>query len=98
MNRTDFYKLFSEMTGMPQCKSKDICCAMFDLLSRCIHEDEWVYIKGLGTFKHKTLKARRVGDLKGGEAIEIPEKTKIVFEPFKSKYVDDEDSEEFVEE
>lgn len=82
MNRTDFYKLFAAENNVSQMKSKDVCIAVFDLLARCINENERVYIKGLGTFKKKTVKERRVGNFYGDEALIIPACEKIVFEPF----------------
>lgn len=82
MNRTDFYKQFAEENEVSQVNAKDTCIAVFDLLSRCINENERVYIKGLGTFKKKMVKERRVGNFYGDEALVIPASEKIVFEPF----------------
>lgn len=82
MNRTDFYKLFAAENGANQAESKETCIAVFDLLSRCIKEHDRVYIKGLGTFRKKPLKERRVGNLQGGEAFVIPASEKIIFEPY----------------
>ena len=82
MNRTDFYKQFAAENDISQMKAKDVCIAMFDLLARCIDENDRVYIKGLGTFKKKTVKERRVGNFYGEEAIVIPACQKVVFEPF----------------
>lgn len=82
MNRTDFYKLYAAETGTSQAKSKDICIAVFDLLSRCIEENDRVYIKGFGTFRKKILKEHRVGNFKGGEAIVIPAMEKVIFESY----------------
>ncbi len=82
MNRTDFYKMFAAENGANQAESKETCIAVFDLLARCIKENDRVYIKGLGTFRKKALKERRVGNFNGGDAIVIPASEKIIFEPF----------------
>lgn len=82
MNRTDFYKMFAAENGANQAESKDTCIAVFDLLARCIKENDRVYIKGLGTFRKKAFKERRAGNFNGGDAIVIPAREKIVFEPF----------------
>ena len=82
MNRTDFYKLFASENGASQAASKETCIAVFDLLARCVKEHDRVYIKGLGTFRKKILKERRVGNFKGGEALVIPASEKIIFEPY----------------
>lgn len=82
MNRTDFYKRFAAENGASQTDAKETCIAVFDLLARCINENDRVYIKGLGTFKKKALKERRVGNFYGDEALVIPASEKIVFEPF----------------
>ncbi len=89
MNRTDFYKMFAAENGISQAESKDICVALFDLLLRCIKEQDRVYLKGLGTFKKKLFKERRVGNFKGGEAIVIPASEKITFEPYTGSIKDE---------
>lgn len=80
MNRTDFYKKFAAENDISQEKAKFLCCAMMDLLYRCINEEDRVYIKGLGTFKKKRMNARRVTNINGPGMIDIPERDKIVFE------------------
>lgn len=89
MNRTDFYKKLAEETGISQVNAKETCVAVFDLLFRCINEHDRVYIKGLGTFKKKALKERRVGNFFGDEAFVIPAGEKIVFEPFNSSVTEE---------
>jgi nucleoid DNA-binding protein len=90
MNRTDFYKRFAIENDVTQANAKDTCIAVFNLLARCIDENERVYIKGLGTFKKKMVKERRVGNFYGDEAVVIPACEKIVFEPFNGSLDDDE--------
>ena len=82
MNRTDFYKMFAAENDVSQMNAKDTCIAVFELLARCINEQDRVYIKGLGTFKKKAFKERQVKNLHGSEAVIIPAHKKIVFEPF----------------
>ena len=82
MNRTDFYRVFAAENGANQAESKETCIAVFDLLARCIKDNDRVYIKGLGTFRKKALKERRVGNINGGGVIVIPASEKIIFEPY----------------
>lgn len=79
MNSTQFHRLFAAETGANLEDAKATCAAVFDLLSRCIKENDRVLIQGLGTFKKKTRKSRVVGDITGEGTIRIPEKEVIIF-------------------
>ena len=94
MNRKDFYRQFAAENDISHMKSKDICVAMFDLLFRCINEEERVYIKGFGTFKKKMMKEHLVSNFHGGDPILIPAREKIMFEPYKGIPVTKEDEDE----
>ena len=90
MNRTDFYRGFAEEYDTKIYEAKDLCFAVFEYLSKCINENDRVYIKGLGTFKKKTTKPHRVGSFaNAGETIVIPPQEKIIFEPFNGKDEDE---------
>lgn len=80
MNKTEFFRLLAKETGMTIEKSKFACDAVFDLLLRCIKENDRVYIKGFGTFKKKTFKEHKIGNVRTGKAHLIPPREKIVFE------------------
>lgn len=82
MNRTEFYKMFAAKNGASQSESKATCIAVFNLLAHCIKDNDRVYIKGLGTFRKKIYKERKVGNFKGGDTMIIPAHEKIVFEPY----------------
>lgn len=82
MNRTDFYKRFADEYDKSQKFSKETCIAVFGLLSRCIDENDRVYIKGLGTFKKKAYKEHKIANPHSGEPMIIPAGERIVFEPF----------------
>lgn len=79
MNGTDFYRLFAAETGANLENSKATCTAVFDLLSRCIKENDRVLIQGLGTFKKKVRKARKIGNVSTGEHTIIPPKEVVEF-------------------
>lgn len=81
MNSTEFHRLFAAETGSTIADSKATCAAVFDLLSRCIKENDRVLIKGLGVFKKKHKSAHRVRNPKPGEGgtIIIPAHEAIVF-------------------
>lgn len=79
MNSTQFHRLFAAETGANLEDAKATCAAVFDLLSRCIKENDRVIIQGLGTFKKKTRKAREVGNIVGEGTVTVPQKEVIVF-------------------
>lgn len=79
MNSTQFHRLFAAETGANIEDAKATCAAVFDLLSRSIKENDRVLIQGLGTFKKKTRKARKAGNLRGEGTVIVPEKEVIVF-------------------
>ena len=80
MNRREFYLAYARENHTSQRYAKQVCSSVLDTLGRCIVNEDRVYIIGLGTFKKKKLKPRKVGNLHGEGAITIPEKEKIVFE------------------
>ena len=79
MNSKQFYRLFAAETGANLEDSKATCAAVFDLLSRCIKENDRVLIQGLGTFKKKMRKASKAGNLKGEGTVIVPAKETVIF-------------------
>ena len=80
MNRREFWIKYAHEYGVSQEKAEQICKSVFNLLAETIVVEDRLYVSGLGTFKKKKLKGRRMRDVNTGEIIEIPEKEKIVFE------------------
>lgn len=94
MNAKEFYEAFADQMDISVTESKEICSAVFELLSAsisvlCLENDDRLYIKGLGTFKGKEVGAHRVGNLAGGEPHVIPPTRKVQFDfsPANEKYL-----------
>lgn len=79
MNSTEFHRLFAAETGANLEDAKATCAAVFDLLGRCIKDNDRVLIKGLGVFKKKHKKEHKVGNPKTGGTITIPAHDVVVF-------------------
>lgn len=79
ISRKQFIELYAEKMGISRRKATPLVKGMIDLLAQCIVENDTVILRGLGVFEKKTRKARRVGDLRNGGAMEIPEKEVVVF-------------------
>lgn len=80
MTRKEFYVKYAQVNGISQAKAKQLCKSVFDLLARCIYEEDRVYIKGFGTFKKKLRAARIVNGIQKTPLV-VPEKEEVVFVP-----------------
>lgn len=90
MNRSDFCKRFAAEMDIDPKEAKKTCMTMFELLARCIREEDRVYIKDFGTFKKKFCPAQRIGNPRTGQPMIRPEHTKVVFSE-SIGFLDDED-------
>lgn len=79
MNSTEFHRLFAAETGANLEDAKATCAAVFDLLSRCIKDNDRVLIKGLGVFKKKHKKEHKVGNPQNNGTVIIPAHDVVVF-------------------
>lgn len=78
-SRKDFYKTFAARQKISQEKAKDLTIAFFDHLNTCIEENDFVWIRGFGTFTRKFYKGHLIGDPRGGGHLMTPDKEKVVF-------------------
>lgn len=75
----DFIKIYAERNGITKTNANLICRTVFDTLASVIYEDgEDVCVNGLGTFKHKSFKARPM-KLPDGTQIDVPQRDIIRF-------------------
>lgn len=66
----------------PNLKSSDvekIINVFFEKISKSLHENKRIEIRGFGSFKIKTNKARKARNPKTGESINVEEKRSVHF-------------------
>ena len=83
MNKYEFIAEYSHEYGVTRAEAEQICDTVFELLAKKVIEEDKVYLFGFGTFRKKKRKAMKIGNLQGGEALVLPETTKIAFDPSK---------------
>lgn len=93
MNKKEFARKFAEKYEVTQESAREMCYAVFELLSEQLDLGEDIYIYRLGTFKHETRKEKAVRHPRSGEMMTIPEKKVIVFKR-STKYDESEEDEE----
>ena len=64
-------------------KERDLVKEAADLIARETAAGERVILRGFGTFKEVTKKARKAKNPKTGEIVDVPERTVIHFKPSK---------------
>ena len=73
----------ASQTGFTQVKTKVIVEELIDAISNSVIEGSNIELRGFGRFKNKQRKERRTRIPKTGELVNIPAKTRPVFEPSK---------------
>ena len=73
----------ASQTGFTQVKTKVIVEGLIDAVTNSVIEGNNIELRGFGRFKNKQRKERRTRIPKTGELVNIPAKTRPVFEPSK---------------
>ena len=73
----------ASQTGFTQVKTKVIVEGLIDAVANAVIEGNNIELRGFGRFKNKQRKERRTRIPKTGELVNIPAKTRPVFEPSK---------------
>ena len=73
----------ASQTGFTQVKTKVIVEGLIDAVTNSVIEGSNIELRGFGRFKNKQRKERRTRNPKTGELVNIPAKTRPVFEPSK---------------
>ena len=79
MTREEFVRAYAERYETTIRASREACYNVFEFLSEKIATEPKVYIIGLGTFKKRKYKAKRIRNVNTGEYSMVPETEKIVF-------------------
>lgn len=77
----DLVNLVAERQGITKKEAENFLKTMFDLIEEVLNEDQFVKIKGLGTFKLTKVGSRESIDVNTGERFVIEGHTKLSFIP-----------------
>lgn len=80
----DWAEGFAKRSHLSRAKADSFLRTFFQLIKKGIEEDNFVKVKGLGTFKLVTVGSRESVDVNTGERIEIGEHQRLMFTPDKS--------------
>lgn len=90
MNRTELTSAAAKAAGVTKAQAESVVRALFGdqdeagLIASEAHGNGRVQITGFGIFEGKSVKARTARNPRTGEALEIPESSKISFKPSKA--------------
>ena len=79
MNKSDLAKTIAVNAKLPKKTAEDVVNTIFDSLSRELAGGGRIEIRGFGSFYSKTYEAREGRNPRTGEAINVPEKTHVLF-------------------
>ena len=79
MNKSDLAKTIALNANLPKKTAEDVVNTIFDSLSRELADGGRIEIRGFGSFYSKTYEAREGRNPRTGEAINVPEKTHVLF-------------------
>ena len=79
MNKSDLAKTIALNANLPKKTAEDVVNTIFDSLSRELADGGRIEIRGFGSFYSKTYDAREGRNPRTGEAINVPEKTHVLF-------------------
>jgi integration host factor subunit beta len=79
MNKSDLAKSVALTANLPKKTAEDVVNTIFESLSQELAEGGRIEIRGFGSFYSKTYDAREGRNPRTGEAINVPEKTHVLF-------------------
>ena len=79
MNKSDLAKTIAVNAKLPKKTAEDVVNTIFDSLSSELAGGGRIEIRGFGSFYSKTYEAREGRNPRTGEAINVPEKTHVLF-------------------
>ena len=79
MNKSDLAKSIALSADLPKKTAEDVVNTIFDSLSQELSDGGRIEIRGFGSFYCKTYEAREGRNPRTGEAINVPEKTHVLF-------------------
>ncbi|MCQ2343592.1 MAG: HU family DNA-binding protein [Paludibacteraceae bacterium] len=79
MTKNEIISIIAERTGVNRADVRLFLDKFNEIVLQGLNDDQMVKIKGLGTFKMVSVKARKSVSVNGGETIEIPAHNKVTF-------------------
>jgi integration host factor subunit beta len=79
MNKSDLAKTIAVNAKLPKKTAEDVVNTIFDSLTSELADGGRIEIRGFGSFYSKTYEAREGRNPRTGEAINVPEKTHVLF-------------------
>ena len=79
MTKANIVELIAEKNGMTAKDVKIIVEHLLEEIKSCLSENKHLEIRGFGTFRVKTLKARKARNPKTNTEVSVPAKKKAVF-------------------
>lgn len=84
MVKQDLIEKLAEAQYLTTTKSREIVECIGEILKDTINGGEDVFLRGFGTFRTKTYKARKGRNVRANTIIDIPERKKVVFKVSKN--------------
>ncbi|MBN2001342.1 HU family DNA-binding protein [candidate division KSB1 bacterium] len=83
MNKADIIDQVAKGTGLTKSETRLLMDNFLVVIARGLYIDGRIDIRGFGSFKVVTRRARTARNPKTGEPVHIPEHEKVIFRPFK---------------
>ena len=79
MNKSDLAKTIAVSANLPKKTAESVVNTIFESLSKELIQGGRIEIRGFGSFYSKTYDAREGRNPRTGKAIDVPEKTHVLF-------------------
>ncbi|MBI3871821.1 MAG: integration host factor subunit beta [candidate division Zixibacteria bacterium] len=81
MTKADLVEICAEKTGLTRTDVAVTVDALLDAVKLALEQGKNIEIRGFGTFKVKTRKARKARNPRTGEEVPVPDRKVPVFKP-----------------
>ena len=83
MTKKDIVRIISERAKLTQLKTKEIVQWTFDAIIETLLKERRIELRNFGVFEVKTRKARKARNPRTDEAVDVPAKNVVTFQPGK---------------
>ena len=81
MGKKELIRAIAESTGRTQRETKEIVQRVFDAILRTLAEDGRIELRNFGVFEVRRRGPHKARNPRTGEAIFVPEKSRVIFKP-----------------
>ena len=82
MNKADLVRILANKLNRTKAETREAIETLTDEMTTALQKGDRVYLRGFGSLKKETRKARRVRNVETGKMITIPERDTVDFTPF----------------